>query len=345
MNNISHIQNISLLLLLLIYREKINNKEMNLDTLLNIIEYTDTINDFFSVLFICKATLNNFTNLQYNNGSTLFDRFHIDIKNNESLMHIKNSSVCKMFSKFRILNRNIIDEELIDLFKNVKRIKYLDISCCNLLTSKSFLYFRDLETLIMKYCNQESVNDEAFSQLNNLIHLDIQSCYNKEKTISSKALINVNPGLLTLNITNCNQFNDESLSKFTKLKTLIMNNCHNSGITDSMIHDKLDLEIIHMDNCSTFTNNAFINLKKLVVLSKTKVSNLIQTSYLCGILERNAELNDTITLLAVSERGSIEGGSIEGGFIEEISIETRATELKVVYQYDDEIKKMVKIDT
>jgi BspA type Leucine rich repeat region (6 copies) len=161
--------------------------------------------------------------------------------------------------------------------------KELDISRNKDITDEDFKYLKGIETLRMKFCNQDTITDAAFKHLEGIKHLDMWRC--NQKTITNEALKHLK-GIKTLNMSGCTKITDDAFENLVGIEELSMADCdqitgagfkHLKGIktlsiskceriTDAAFEHLDSMEYLDMSYCDEITDEAFKHFKNLKTL-------------------------------------------------------------------------------
>ena len=150
-------------------------------------------------------------------------------------------------------------------FVYLEGIKGLRMNNCNVVTSvtdAAFAHLKQLHTLHMDRCSQESITDAAFAHLGGLVELSMWQC--DQHTITSAAFSHLS-SLEILNIGSCVQeeITDSAFVGLSRLRSLSIKRCSQSKLTDALFQYLPNLIILDMSRCLQFTDAAFPFFKKL----------------------------------------------------------------------------------
>lgn len=133
-----------------------------------------------------------------------------------------------------------------------------------------FRCLKQVNSLDVRCSSRSIMTDDAFHHLTNLHSLDLTMCYQSiaDKVFRHLTLTN----LKSLSINDCTQstITDEVFRHLSNLKTLNMNGCNQSTITDRAFYHLTNLQFLSIGECnqSTITDEAFrplTNVKALKV--------------------------------------------------------------------------------
>ncbi len=125
-------------------------------------------------------------------------------------------------------------------------LRYLDVRHCHQFTNKALVAiatFRNLETLVLHGCLQDTLTGASFERVATLQHLttlDMAHC--GQETISDDIVAGILTrckGLRSLNISHCRQLTDKTFTSVhnvcPNLTTLTMKHCHQDTLTDTTL--------------------------------------------------------------------------------------------------------------
>jgi len=162
---------------------------------------------------------------------------------------------------------NILPRNLYNKFSNTRQLK-VNISGCTQLTDSAFIPLKNyIHTLNMRECNQETITDAAFVNLNGIHTLEMPFC--DQKTITNAAFKHL-VGVHTLNIKMCNQetITDSAFVNLKSVRELDMKGCNQRTITDAAFKHLAGVKILNMSLCNqdTINGNEFCRLNTLTYL-------------------------------------------------------------------------------
>jgi len=212
-----------------------------MDVFINIIPFL-YFRDFIALLSINKDSF-ELRKLQYNNDN-ICDLYNIVIRNNKDIKRYISSELMKYCGNITIEYKEIRNEELLNIINHNKRITILNIKKCY------------------------NLNNNIFTNLNDLKVLNIKKCYNLNNDVIKYIKCSK---LKYLNIGGCS-FNNVifNMLKFNQLEVLNIKQCYN--LDGSNIFNNINMNnITHLDisYCAGLNNDIFkyINLNNLRVLN------------------------------------------------------------------------------
>jgi Leucine-rich repeat (LRR) protein len=237
---------------------------------------------------ILEIKISEVANILKNENSLTFNFDFRRLNNNAQNMTILSSRIkmnaFEYFPNLHTLKFNRENDYLFlddNVFSNLKNLVTLELKFrIGQIREKMFVGLSNLQKLLLKGCNLNSIEDGSFKELVRLEILDLSHNSNLNG-ITSKMFDGLkNVKILLLNDCKINSIKTDTFSIFTQLNTLNLSSNQISSIDSNTFSGLQELNCLDLSGCpiKSIDDDAFSNMENLKYLYLSKSGNLTNLS-------------------------------------------------------------------